>query len=85
MTKQKKVELTFANLCSLSGDTLEVLILTPRVFEKDNKIPWVVDMPLEDKEWKEEYIQIMEQSIEVDIFTQRYNTLVNNLKHPMIQ
>lgn len=86
MTKQSNFDFSFKNICSCGGDTLEVLIFSfDKHPEEVKQIEWVVDVPLGESEWKDEYIRIMETSLEADIMTQRFNTFLNKLKHPTIK
>ncbi|KAL4492945.1 hypothetical protein ABPG72_020724 [Tetrahymena utriculariae] len=77
MTKKNDFSLKFKNIFSLNKEDEDVLFIhIDGCFSTS-----IIDTPLDDRKWLNEYQRIIVENLEVDIQSQRFNSLVNFMKN----
>ncbi|KAL4433342.1 hypothetical protein ABPG74_017446 [Tetrahymena malaccensis] len=81
MTKKNDFSLKFKNIFTLNKEDEDVLFVHVDGCFSDS----IIDTPLGNREWLNEYKRLIFENLEVDIQSQRFNTLVSFIKNQNIK
>ncbi|KAL4477056.1 hypothetical protein ABPG72_015369 [Tetrahymena utriculariae] len=82
LTKQKDLKLTWKNICSIfDPGSQNGLVLDLIDKQRDSDI--YMDISRIEDNWKQEYLDIINSNLEVDLQIQRFNTIQTDIKNPL--
>ncbi|EAR84095.2 transmembrane protein, putative (macronuclear) [Tetrahymena thermophila SB210] len=82
LTKQQDLKLTWKNVCSIfDPGSQNGLVLDLIDKQRDSDI--YMDVSRIEDNWKQEYLDIMNSKLEVDLQIQRFNTIQTDIKNPL--